>query len=124
MRKNKIILLVIVFMASMTSGYLVTRAILEHKKTVVTDPVIIDDGPNSDMDTVQTPVEDIDTTVDSPVVLPDTTPVLPVKKRKPSEAALTRIINDLNNRNYPRGVNLKSATYVAISGVVYGRVLL
>lgn len=111
MRKNKIILLVITFMVSMAFGYFVTRLVRGNNEPVKNDdPVIIVEESQSNKVTNTTSVENTDTIADNhdvPVVSPDTFPAPPVKKRKPSATALTRIINDLNNRNYPRGVNLK-----------------
>lgn len=110
MRRNRIILLVIVFIASTTLGYIITRPIIKHKKNEVKPPVIIIEETNSNMnsDTIPVIVQDtIDDNSTDTVVSPDQKPVPVVKKTRPSEAALTRIINDLNNRNYPRHVTLK-----------------
>ena len=105
MRKKQIILLVLVFMASMTFGYVVTRSILEHTRHKENNsPVIVPDNinnPDTTHNNVPDTIQQPDTTISNPITDP------PVIKRRPSKDELTRIINNLDRKDYPRHITLK-----------------
>lgn len=106
---RKIILLILVFVVSIIVGYIITRSIksMETSTTLVDTPSVSVHNP--DTLAVDTPIVSVNNPDTLPVDTPSvsvTKPDTPVIKKKPSEKELTRIINNLNNKNYPRNVKI------------------